>query len=73
MEVESDVANWAQVFDKPDPKKQKYKQELTLNAEYQWCRVFVGNDLVKKKKLKAVIVFWSSKTFFKNSCHISIF
>ena len=49
LEVESDVANWAQIFDKCDPEKQKYRQELTPNAEYQRCRVFVRNDLVEKK------------------------
>ena len=49
LEVESDVANWAQIFDKCDPEKQKYRQELTPNAEYQQCRVFVRNDLVKRK------------------------
>ena len=41
LEVESDVANWAQIFDKCDLKKQKYRQELTPNAEYQRCMVFV--------------------------------
>ena len=35
LEVESDVANWAQIFDKCDSEKQKYRQELTPNAEYQ--------------------------------------
>ena len=49
LEVESDVANWAQIFDKCDSEKQKYRQELTPNAEYQRCRVFVRNDLVKRK------------------------
>ena len=49
LEVESDVANWAQIFDKCDPEKQKYRQELTPNAEYQRCRVFVRNDLVERK------------------------
>ena len=39
LEVESDVANWAQIFDKCDPKKQKYRQELTPNAEYLRCIV----------------------------------
>ena len=34
LEVESDVANWAQIFDKCDPEKQKYRQELTTNADY---------------------------------------
>ena len=49
LEVETDVANWAQIFDKCDLGKQKYRQELTPNAEYQWCRVFVRNDLVERK------------------------
>ena len=49
LEVGSDVANWAQIFDKCDPEKQKYRQELTPNAEYQRCRVFVRNDLVERK------------------------
>ena len=35
LEVESDVTIWAQIFDKCDLKKQKYRQELTPNAEYQ--------------------------------------
>ena len=46
LEVESGVANWAQIFDTCDSEKQKYRQELTANAEYQQCRVFVWNDLV---------------------------
>ena len=49
LEIESDVANWAMIFDKCDPEKQKYRQELTPNAEYQRCRVFVRNDLVERK------------------------
>ena len=53
LEVESDVANWAQIFDKCDPEKQKYRQELTPYAEYQRFRAFLRNDLVKEK-LKAV-------------------
>ena len=49
LEIESDVANWAMSFDKCDPEKQKYRQEVTPNAEYQQCRVFVRNDLVERK------------------------
>ena len=49
LEVESVVANWVQIFDKCDTEKQKYRQELTPNAEYQRCRVFVRNDLVERK------------------------
>ena len=53
LEVESDVANWAQIFDKCDPKKQKYRHELMPNTKFEQCRVFVRNDLAEKK-LKAV-------------------
>ena len=49
LKVESDVANWAQICDKCDSEKQKYRQELTPNTEYQRCRVFVRNDLVGQK------------------------
>ena len=49
LEVESDVTNWEQIFDKCDPEKQKYRQELTPNAEYQQCRVLVRNNLVERK------------------------
>ena len=49
LEIDSDVSNWAQVFDKCDPKKEKYRQELIPNAEYQRCRVFVRNNLVERK------------------------
>ena len=50
LEVESDVANWAQIFYKCDPEKQKYRQELASYAEYQQCSVFMRNDSVEKKK-----------------------
>ena len=53
LEVESDVTNWASIFDKRDLEKQKYRQELTPNVKYQPCTVFVQNDLIEKK-LKAV-------------------
>ena len=49
LEVESDVNNWAPIFDKCDPEKQKYIQELTPNLKYQPCRVFAWNVLVEKK------------------------
>ena len=48
LEVESDVTHWAQIFDKCDQKKQKCRQELMPNAEYQQCRV-CERDLVEKK------------------------
>ena len=49
LEVESDVTNWAQTFDKCYPEKQKYRHKLTPNAEYRRRRVFVRNDLVERK------------------------
>ena len=49
LEVESNVASWAQIVDKCDSEKQKYRQELTPNAKYQRCRVFVRNDLAERK------------------------
>ena len=49
LEVESDAANWAQIFDKCDPKKQKYRHEFMPNTEFQPCRRFVRNDLVEQK------------------------
>ena len=49
LEVESDIAIWEEIFDKCDPKKQKYRQELTHNAIYQRYRVFLRNDLVERK------------------------
>ena len=35
LEVGSDVANWAQIFDKCDPEKQKYRHELMPYTEFQ--------------------------------------
>ena len=47
LKVESDVANWAQIFDKCDLKKQKYRHELMPNTKFQQYRVFERNDLVE--------------------------
>ena len=49
LKIESDVSNWAQTFDKCDPEKQKYIHELMPNTEFQPCRRFARNDLVKRK------------------------
>ena len=49
LEVESDITNWAQIIDKWDLKKQKYRHELMPNTKFQQYRVFVRNDLVGKK------------------------
>ena len=62
MEVESDVTNWAQIFDKCDPKKQKYRHELMPNTKFQQYRVFVRNYLADKK-IKSCGK--SSKTFLE--------
>ena len=37
LEVESDVPNWAQIFDKCDLKKHKYGHELMLSTKFQQC------------------------------------
>ena len=39
----------AQIFDKCDLEKQKYRQGLAPNAEYRRCRVFARNHLVERK------------------------
>ena len=49
LEVESDNDNWAQIFNKCDPNKQKQRYELTPNAKFQPSRKFVQNDLVERK------------------------
>ena len=49
LETESDYDNWTQTFDKFDPKKQKYRQELISNAKFQQCRLFVRKDLLQRK------------------------
>ena len=49
LEVGSDVPNWAQIFEKFDPGKQKYRHKLMPNTEFQPCRRFVRNDLVERK------------------------
>ena len=53
LEVESYVTNWAQVFDKCDPEKQKYRQQLNLmqNVNNVGC---LCKMIKLKKKLKAV-------------------
>ena len=49
LEVESDYDNWAQIFDKCDPEKQKCRHELMPNKKFQPCRRFIQNDLVERK------------------------
>ena len=53
--------------------EKKYRQELTPNAKYQRCRVFVRNDLIekkKKKKLKAVENHQKDVSIFKKKVRI---
>ena len=57
LEVEWDVANWAHIFDKCDPEKQKYRQELIPNANfnraeclYEWFSRKKKNILEFKKE-----------------------
>ena len=56
LEVESDVVNQVQIFDKCDLQKQKYRQKSTPNAKYQRFRVFLQNDLIERK------IKWFSKS-----------
>ena len=37
LEIESGGYNWVQCFDKCDPNKQKYRQELMPNVIFQRC------------------------------------
>ena len=39
LKVESDVANWAQIFEKCDLEKQKHRQELTPNDAGCLCKM----------------------------------
>ena len=57
LEVESDYGNWVQIFDKCDPEKQKYRQELIPNANfnraeclYEWFSRKKKNILEFKKE-----------------------
>ena len=43
--AEADIANWAQIFDKCNPEKQKQRHKLMPNTTFQLSRKFVGNDL----------------------------
>ena len=49
LEIESDYDNWAHIFDKCDPEKQKYRYKLMPNTKFQPCRRFARNDLVERK------------------------
>ena len=53
LETKWDVANWAQIFDKCDPKKHKYRHELMPNTKFQQYSLLIRNDFVEKT-LKAV-------------------
>ena len=51
LDVESDDDNWAQILDKCDLEKQKYRYELMPNKEFP-PRRFVRNDLVEQKSCR---------------------
>ena len=53
LEVESDVANWAQIFDKCDPEKQKYRHEFMPNQNSNRAED-LREMIQSKEKLKAV-------------------
>ena len=47
--MESDYKYWEQIFDKCDPKPQKYRHELISDTQFQPFAVFVPNELAKRK------------------------
>ena len=49
LEIGSDYKKWTVSFDKCNPEKQKYRQELIANTQFQPCSAFVWNDLVERK------------------------
>ena len=52
FKVASEYNIWAQMFDKCDPEKQKYRYELKPNTKFQPYRRIVGNELVETISLK---------------------
>ena len=44
----------ADIFDKCDPNKQKYRYESMPSTKFRMCERFARNDLVEKKKLEVV-------------------
>ena len=49
LEIGSNYKNWTVIFDKCYPEKQKDRQELIANTQFQPCTVFLRNDLVERK------------------------
>ena len=49
LQIESGYSNWAAIFDKYDPNKQKYRHELMPSTKFQLRGRFVRNDLAQRK------------------------
>ena len=49
LQIESGYSNWAAIFDKYDPNKQKYRYELMPSTKFQLRGRFVRNDLAQRK------------------------
>ena len=49
MQVESIYSNWADIFDKCDPNKQKYRYEPMPSTKFRMCERFARNDLAERK------------------------
>ena len=47
--IESGHKNWAEIFDKYDAEKQKYRYGLMPKTKFQPCRRFVRNGLAERK------------------------
>ena len=83
LEIESGYKTWAQIFDKCELEKHKYRQELIPNTKIQRCRVFVQNDLAERKikihilspkkvlELKKKLGFYNNKYSFDEKYIIS--
>ena len=49
LRIESSYKNWAVIFDKCDPKRQKDRCELMPDTKFQPCRRLVRNYLAERK------------------------
>ena len=67
LEIESGYKTWAQIFDKCELEKHKYRQELIPNTKIQRCRVFVQNDLAERKIKSHKVLEFKRKLGFDNN------
>ena len=49
MQIEPGCSNWAALFEKCDPNKQKYRHELMPGTIFRPCKRFVRNGLAERK------------------------